>query len=101
MSKKIDFIHSLIFFNLCIILSAITFIQNQNFLLFCLFLIMSLGISHGSLDNLKGKKLLKIYKIKQIEKFYFSYICLSIFESVVVVLKDEKAIFSFLTEINF
>ena len=79
MSKKIDFIHSLIFFNLCIILSAITFIQNQNFLLFCLFLIMSLGISHGSLDNLKGKKLLKIYKIKQIEKFYFSYICLSIF----------------------
>ena len=40
---------------------------------------MSLGISHGSLDNLKGKKLLKIYKIKQIEKFYFSYICLSIF----------------------
>ena len=40
---------------------------------------MSLGISHGSLDNLKGKKLLKIYKIKQIEKFYFSYICLSFF----------------------
>jgi len=79
MSKKIDFIHSLIFFNLCIILSAITFIQNQNFLLFCLFLIMSLGISHGSLDNLKGEKLLKIYKIKQIEKFYFSYICLSFF----------------------
>ena len=79
MSKKINFIHSLIFFNLCIILSAITFIQNQNFLLFCLFLIMSLGISHGSLDNLKGEKLLKIYKIKQIEKFYFSYICLSFF----------------------
>ena len=79
MSKKIDFIHSLIFFNFCIMLSAIDFIQNQNFLLFCLFLIMSLGISHGSLDNLKGKKLLKIYKIKQIEKFYFSYIFLSIF----------------------
>lgn len=79
MSKKIDFMHSLIFFNFCIILSAITFIQNQNFLILCLFLIMSLGISHGSLDNLKGKKLLKIYKIKQIEKFYFSYICLSIF----------------------
>ena len=79
MSKKIDFMHSLIFFNFCIMLSAITFIQNQNFLLFCLFLIISLGISHGSLDNLKGKKLLKIYKIKQIEKFYFSYICLSIF----------------------
>ena len=79
MLKKIDFIHSLIFFNFCIILSAINSIQNQNFLLVCLFLIMSIGISHGSLDNLKGKKLLRILKIKEIEKFYFSYICLSIF----------------------
>ena len=79
MSKKIDFIHSLIFFNFCIILSSINSIQNQNFLLICLFLIMSIGISHGSLDNLKGKKLLKIFNIKEIEKFYFFYICTSIF----------------------
>ena len=78
MLKKIDFIHSLIFFNLCIILSSISFIKDQNFLIICLFLILSIGISHGSLDNLKGKKLLKIFKIKEIEKFYFSYICLSI-----------------------
>ena len=78
MLKKIDFMHSLIFFNVCIILSAISFIQNQNFLLVCLFLIMSIGISHGALDNLKGQKLLKIFKIKEIEKFYVSYICLSI-----------------------
>ena len=78
MLKKIDFMHSLIFFNVCIILSAINFIQNQNFLLVCLFLIMSIGISHGALDNLKGQKLLKIFKIKEIEKFYVSYICLSI-----------------------
>ena len=79
MLKKIDFIHSLVFFIFCIFLSAFSFMQNQNFLLVCLFLIMSIGISHGSLDNLKGKKLLKIFKIKEIEKFYFSYICLSIF----------------------
>ena len=78
MLKKIDFMHSLIFFNVCIILSAINFIQNQNFLLVCLFLIMSIGISHGSLDNLKGQKLLKIFKIKEMEKFYFSYVSLSI-----------------------
>ena len=40
---------------------------------------MSIGISHGSLDNLKGKKLLKIFKIKEIEKFYTAYVCLAIF----------------------
>ena len=62
MLKKIDFFHSLIFFNFCIFLSSINFIHNQNYLLVCLFLIMSIGISHGSLDNLKGKKLLKILK---------------------------------------
>jgi Brp/Blh family beta-carotene 15,15'-monooxygenase len=35
---------------------------------------MTIGISHGSLDNLKGEKLLKIYKIKNQSIFYFSYI---------------------------
>ena len=78
MLNKIDFFHSLIFFNFCIFLSSINFIHDQNYLLVCLFLIMSIGISHGSLDNLKGKKLLKILKIKEIEKFYLSYICISI-----------------------
>ncbi len=79
MLKRIDFIHSLIFFNLSILLSSISFIKNQNFLIVCLLLIMSIGISHGSLDDLKGKKLFKIFKIKEIEKFYISYICISIF----------------------
>ena len=79
MTKKIDFFHSLVFFNFCIFLSSIGFIKNQNFLLVCLFLIMSIGISHGSLDNIKGKKLLKIFKVKGIEKFYLTYICLSTF----------------------
>ena len=79
MTKKIDFFHSLVFFNFCIFLTSIDFIKNQNFLLVCLFLIMSIGISHGSLDNLKGKKLLKIFKVKGIEKFYLTYVCLSTF----------------------
>ena len=79
MTKKIDFFHSLVFFNFCIFLSSIAFIKNQNFLLVCLFLIMSIGISHGSLDNIKGKKLLKIFKVKGIEKFYLTYVCLSTF----------------------
>ena len=79
MLKKIDFIHSLIFFNICIFLSSISLIKNQDFLIVCLSLIMIIGISHGSLDNLKGRKLLKIFKIKEIEKFYISYVCLSVF----------------------
>ena len=29
--------------------------------LICLFLILTIGISHGSLDNLKGNKILKLY----------------------------------------
>ena len=38
----------------------------NNFLtaLFCFFLIISFGISHGALDNEKGKKILKKFKVK-------------------------------------
>ena len=79
MQKKIDFFHSLVFFNFCVFLSSVSFLKDKNFLIFCLLLIMSIGISHGSLDNLKGKKLLKIFKIKEIGKFYTAYICLAIF----------------------
>ena len=39
---------------------------------------MSLGISHGSLDNLKGKKLLKIFKIKTDRKILY---CLYMFSN--------------------
>ena len=96
MLKKIDFIHSLIFFNVCIILSAVNFIQNENFLFICLFLIISVGISHGSLDNLKGKKLLKIFKIKEMVKFYISYICLSVFVVVLWILLPNFLLIIFL-----
>jgi len=41
----------------------------------CFFLILTLGISHGSLDNLKGNKLIKFFKIKSILIFYLTYIC--------------------------
>tara|TARA_Y100000590_G_scaffold467854_1_gene648266 strand:+ start:146 stop:1048 length:903 start_codon:yes stop_codon:yes gene_type:complete len=78
MNKKINFNHSLVFFNLCIILSAIEYLKSSNLNLICLFLILSIGISHGSLDNLKGKKLLKIYKIKSVFLFYMAYIFLSL-----------------------
>ena len=31
MQKKIDFFHSLVFFNICIFLSSVSFIKDQNF----------------------------------------------------------------------
>ena len=40
----------------------------------CLFLILSIGISHGALDHLKGYKLLDKYKITNNVIFYLSYL---------------------------
>ena len=71
---KINYYHSLIFFNLCIFLSAIDYLRNNSLLFICLFLILSIGISHGSLDHIKGKKLIKTYGYKSQYIFYFGYI---------------------------
>ena len=46
--------------------------------LFCLFLILIIGVSHGSLDHVKGGKLLKIFKIENITLFYLSYILIAV-----------------------
>ena len=62
--NKINYYHSLIFFNLCIFLSAFEFLRNDDPLIICLFLILSMGISHGALDHLKGAKLLKKFYLK-------------------------------------
>ena len=45
---------------------------------FCSFLILTIGLSHGSLDNLKGIKLLKYFKLKNVSIFYVIYIVLSL-----------------------
>jgi Brp/Blh family beta-carotene 15,15'-monooxygenase len=49
-------------------------LRSNSFILICFFLILILGVSHGALDNIKGKKLIKIYKIKNITYFYLIYI---------------------------
>ena len=71
---KINYYHSLIFFNLCIFLSAIEYLKSNSLLVVCLFLILSIGISHGSLDHIKGKKLIKILGFKSYYIFYLGYI---------------------------
>ena len=72
--NKINYYHSLIFFNLCIFLSAFNFLRDNNLLIVSLFFILSLGISHGALDHIKGRKLLKLLNYKSALIFYISYI---------------------------
>ena len=67
------------------ILSAFPFLRNNNLLILCLFLILTVGISHGSLDNIKGKKLIRllnvvsINNIKPIHIFYIAYSLIALF----------------------
>ena len=79
-SKKINFNHSFIFFLVCNIFSLIAFnfstLSISPFI--CLLLILSIGISHGSLDNLKGRKLFQIFKVKKFYIFYLAYILIAI-----------------------
>ena len=75
---KINFYHSLIFFNLCISLAGIEYLREGSFLIISLFLILTIGISHGSLDHIKGKKLIKYFGYKSISIFYLGYIFVGI-----------------------
>ena len=76
--ERINFKHSLIFFNFCILISPFYLMLNFEPIIFCLFLILILGISHGALDNIKGRKLLKIHGYESIIIFYFVYILISL-----------------------
>ena len=67
-----------------IILSKIFLVSDNSLItIICFFLIATIGVSHGSLDNLKGEKILKKYKIKHKFLFYLSYIFLA-FVTVVI-----------------
>ena len=77
--ENINFKHSIIFFNFCILISPFYLILNFEPIILCLFLILILGISHGALDNIKGKKLLGFFGFRSIISFYFIYIFISIF----------------------
>ncbi|MDA9024802.1 Brp/Blh family beta-carotene 15,15'-dioxygenase [Candidatus Pelagibacter sp.] len=73
--NKINFYHSIIFFLFsCFIALAVN--QFENLIIspvVCLFLILTIGISHGALDDQKGKKLRKLYNVKKSYFFYLIY----------------------------
>ena len=73
--NKINFYHSIIFFIFsCFIALIVNRFENLIISpIVCLFFILSIGISHGALDNQKGKKLSQLYNIKKSYFFYLIY----------------------------
>ena len=76
--EKISFRHSVIFFNFCIFVSPYYFISKFEPIIFCLFFILIIGISHGALDDVKGKKISKLFGYKSSFLFYFTYVLISL-----------------------
>ncbi len=77
--KKINLNHSFIFF-FVVNIFCILFLKLNNLnisSILCLVLILIVGVSHGSLDNIKGKKLLRLFNIKSTYIFYIIYIFIS------------------------
>jgi len=85
MIKNIYGKHIFYFTLFTVVLSAISLLTknifsftNETITLFvCLFLILSIGISHGALDNYKANKLFTIYRIKNKVIFFVVYIFIS------------------------
>tara|TARA_B100001094_G_scaffold329263_1_gene391623 strand:+ start:538 stop:1473 length:936 start_codon:yes stop_codon:yes gene_type:complete len=101
--KKINFNHSFIFFLFCNICSLIIF-KFSNFTissLSCLILILVIGVSHGSLDHIKGKKLLKIFEKDNIIWFYSIYILIAIIVIIFWILIPSVSLIIFLIVASF
>ena len=101
--KKINFKHSFIFFLFCNIVS-LPFIKAYNLSispLVCLLLILIIGVSHGSLDHIKGRQLLKIFQINNIITFYTSYFLLAVTIIILWVLLQTVVLIAFLIVASF
>ena len=96
--KKIFFNHSFIFFLFCNIFSLVFFKIDISIIspLICLLLILVIGVSHGSLDHIKGKKLLKTFNLNNISIFYFTYLLLAISITIFWILFPSTALIIFL-----
>ena len=71
--------HTYIFFALSVIFAFINFNLDLEYIsIICFFLISTIGVSHGALDHEKGKRILKLFKLKKIELFYLAYVSLSL-----------------------
>ena len=82
----------------CYVLLQNKLIENDiSLLIFCFILILTLGVSHGALDHLRGAKILKpILKQRWFLVFYPGYISLSLFVIICWVLFPSISLFIFL-----
>ena len=96
--KKINLNHSFVFFLFSNIFSLIVFKLNNYIIspIICLILILIIGVSHGSLDHIKGQRLFKILNIKQFYFFYFAYILIAISVIIIWILKPSISLLLFL-----
>ena len=109
MIKNIYGKHTFYFAVLAIASSTIALITKNNvefsnqlvIPLICLFFILSIGISHGALDNYKANKLLSIYKLKGKAIFFLIYILISALVIFIWSLYSTYTLLAFLTVASY
>ncbi len=96
--QKLNLYHSLIFFLVANALTLIIYLEKNIVIshTISLFLILTIGISHGSLDHVKGKKLLDILKINNIYLFFIVYILIALFIIILWLLFPATSLIMFL-----
>ena len=101
--KKINLNHSFVFFLFSNIFSLIIFKFNNLSIspLICLLLILTIGVSHGSLDHVKGKKLFNILNIEKISIFYFLYTLIAISVIIIWIIIPSISLMIFLLVASF
>ena len=101
--KRVNLNHSFIFFLFSNFIFLLTH-KIVNFTLtpiICLLLILTIGVSHGSLDHTKGKKLLQILNIKGMYIFYLLYTLISISIIILWIFAPSTSLIIFLVVASF
>jgi len=83
------------------LLSCFEYLRTNSLLIVSLFLILTIGISHGALDHIKGKKLLKILGFKSSFFFYFGYLLIGLITIFIWFLFPKFLLFLFLIVASF
>ena len=101
--KRVNLNHSFIFFLFSNFIFLLT-LKIINFTLapiICLLLILTIGVSHGSLDHTKGKKLLQILNIRGMYIFYILYTLISISIIILWIFAPSTSLIIFLVVASF